>query len=84
MHAYQVDRYPDDNSTTAQIIPLVDLLFAILVAFPKTRNVGAAAATCIMAVGVIMRRFEGKDPVVDGLLTLAVFGCWMGLGRVEW
>jgi hypothetical protein len=84
MHAYQTDRFPDDNSTTARIILLVDLLFAILVAIPRTRNVGAAAATCVMAIGVIMRRFEGKDPVVDSVLTLGVFACWMGLGAVEW
>ena len=84
MHAYQVDRHPDDNSLTAQIIPLVDLLFAILVAFPRTRVVGAAAATCVMAVGVMARRMEGKEFVVDAVVALGAFGCGMGLGRVEW
>jgi hypothetical protein len=84
MHAYQTDRSPDDGSTLATIIPCMDLLFATLVLIPKTRVAGAALCTCVMALGMIARRFEGKDPTMDALLTLGVFACWMVLGRVEW
>lgn len=84
MHAYQTDRSPDDGSTTATVIPFVDLLFAGLILFPKTRVAGAALCTCFMALGMIARRFEGKDPMLDALLTFSVFVCWMVLGKVDW
>jgi hypothetical protein len=84
MHAYQTDRSPDDGSTLATVIPCMDLLFAGMVLLPRTRVAGAALCTSMMALGMIARRFEGKDPTMDAVITLAVFGCWMVLGRVEW
>jgi len=73
MHAHQVDRSPDDGSTTATVIPFVDMLFAISVLIPRTRKVGATLCTGIMTLGMVMRRLEGKDPTIDGLITLGVF-----------
>lgn len=84
MHAYQTDRSPDDGSTIATIIPCMDLFFAAMVLIPRTRIAGAALCTCVMALGMIARRFEGKDPTVDAMMTLGVFACWMVMGRVEW
>ena len=81
MHAYQVDRSPDDGSILSQLIPCMDALFATLVLIPRTKRVGAALTTSAMALGMIARRLEGKDVVVDALITLGAFVVWMVIER---
>ena len=66
------------------MLPYMDLLFAILVLVPRTRQLGAALCTCVLAVGMIVRRFEGKDAVFDGCITFGSFVVWMVLGTVDW
>lgn len=80
-HAYQIERFPDDGSTIATVIPCMDALFATSLLIPRTRQAGAAVCTIIMTLGMVARRWEGKDATMDGLLTLGTFVVWMVLGR---
>jgi hypothetical protein len=71
---------PDDGSTLAQIIPCMDILFGLMVLWPRTRQAGAAMVTIIMVLGMYMRKLEGKDVLVDCVVTLGAFVGWMVLG----
>jgi hypothetical protein len=79
-YEYQIDRSPDDGSTLARIIPCMDILFGSMVLWPRTRRAGAAMVTIIMALGIYMRKLEGKDVLADCVVTLGVFVGWMVLG----
>ena len=72
-YAYQVARLPDDGSTAATALPILDLVLGSLLVLGRrrVRRWAAAAFVGLQGVGVYMLFKDGKDVTPDlGLVAL--------------
>lgn len=75
-HRYQAYHQPDNETSTATIVPFVDLLLGTLILLRKTRLVATIVADTFMFIGLVMQIKAGKrceiDIVTVFIATLAV------------
>jgi len=76
-HDYQQYHQPNDDTSTAIIVPYVDLLLGTLVLLRKTRFVATIVADAFMISGMVIQFIARKrwevDAVMVAVATLAVW-----------
>jgi len=75
-HDYQQYHQPNDDTSTATIVPYVDLLLGTLVLSRKTRFFATIVADAFMIIGMAIQLNAGKRWEIDAVMvvvaTLAV------------
>jgi hypothetical protein len=80
-YAYQIDRQPDDGSSTALVVPVMDMILGTMMVlpYPRARIAAAAAFVVFQGIGLVMRVKEGKDVLGDvGLLVVGLVVAVLG------
>lgn len=76
-YAWQESHYLNNGSLQAQIGLMVDLLFGVIVLYPRTRPMASTGVRTFFLLGLIMHVGDGKSYAVDVMLvalsTLASF-----------
>lgn len=64
-HAYQENHRPNDGSTEAQIIPLIDTALGFMLILRRTRFIAAVVVNLFMVLGLVVQIMAGKQLAGD-------------------
>lgn len=73
-YAYQEYHQPDDGSTVAKIVPIMDVVLGSMLLVRKTRVFAAIVVDLFMVFGLIMQISAGKSFEVDLVMVAAATG----------
>ena len=77
-HDYQQYHHPDDGTSTATMIPIIDSLVGSMILLQRTRFLAVLVADAFMIVGMLMQINAAKhfevDVVMVSIATLAALG----------